>query len=217
MMAVSPVNAVNLTTTDVQNIIAAAATEANARGRTTSAIAIVDRVGNVLAVFDMAGALTQMTITTNRGIPVGNGLEQVQVTFTANGAAASPSTRLGAIAKAVTGAFLSSSTGNAFTTRTASQIVQEHFNPGENFSPSGPLFGVQFSQLPCSDLSTRFFTATGGGLTGEVSSTVGPKRSPLGLSADSGGLPLYKSGVLVGGIGVVSDATYSLDSWDSLG
>ena len=33
-----------------------------------------------------------------------------------------------AIAKAVTGAYLSSE-GNAFSTRTASQIVQEHFNP----------------------------------------------------------------------------------------
>ena len=38
-----------------------------------------------------------------------------------------------AIAKAVTGAYLSSE-GNAFSTRTASQIVQEHFNPREELS-----------------------------------------------------------------------------------
>ena len=57
---------------------------------------------------------------------------------------------LAAIAKAVTGAYLSSE-GNAFSSRTASQIVQEHFNPREDFQPAGPLFGVQFSQLACSD------------------------------------------------------------------
>ena len=39
---------------------------------------------------------------------------------------------LAAISKAGTGAFLSSQ-GNAFSTRTASQIIQEHYNPGENF------------------------------------------------------------------------------------
>ena len=59
-----------------------------------------------------------------------------------------------AIAKAVTGAYLSSE-GNAFSTRVASQIVQEHFNPGEEFQPAGPLFGVQFSSLACSDLIAR--------------------------------------------------------------
>ncbi len=41
-----------------------------------------------------------------------------------------------AIAKAVTGAYLSSE-GNAFSSRTASQIVQEHFNPREEFQPAG--------------------------------------------------------------------------------
>ena len=40
---------------------------------------------------------------------------------------------------------------------------------------------------------------------------VGPRRSPLGLAADPGGLPIYKNGVVVGGIGVISDGTYSLD------
>jgi len=204
------VRAQSLTVADVQQVIAAAAAEASARG-VNATIAVVDRVGNVLGVFDMpvGAGLRQMTVTSQKGIPVNNGLEQVQQTLTGLGLPGSPSTRLGAIAKAITGAYLSSG-GNAFTTRTASQIVQEHFNPGERYSPSGPLFGVQFSQLPCSDMSVRF-NATSGAPTGEISATVGPKRSPLGLSADPGGLPLYKSGVMVGGIGVESDAVYTVD------
>src|SRR3546814_2576642 len=42
-------------------------------------------------------------------------------------------------------------------------------------------------------------------------SLIGPKRSPLGLAADPGGLPLYKNGVLVGGIGVMGDGVYGSD------
>jgi hypothetical protein len=61
---------------------------------------------------------------------------------------------LAAISKAITGAYLSSH-GNAFSTRTAGQIVQEHFNPNESRQPSGPLFGVQFSQLTCSDVTRK--------------------------------------------------------------
>ncbi len=209
VLAVRPAMAQqSLTAAEVGQVIAAAAQEANARNQ-PAVIAVVDRVGNVLGLFRMTGAPTQTTVTTNRGITAGNGLEQVQVTFTSLGATTSPSANLAAIAKAVTGAYLSSG-GNAFGTRTASQIVQEHFNPGESFSPSGPLFGVQFSQLPCSDLSTRF--ATNAAVTGLVSATVGPKRSPLGLSADPGGLPLYKNGQVVGGIGVESDGIYTLDA-----
>lgn len=204
-----PVGAQNLTVADVGQIISAAAQEATARG-TPAVITVVDRVGNVLAVFQMTGAPARVSVTTNRGIASGNGLERIEdILAAAFGAAASPSGRLSSIAKAVTGAYLSSS-GNAFTTRTASQIIQEHFNPGEDFSPSGPLFGVQFTQLPCSDLSAR--QATAAAVTGLVSATAGPKRSPLGLSADPGGLPLYKNGQPVGGIGIESDGIYTLDA-----
>ena len=80
--------------------------------------------------------------------------------------------------------------------------MQEHFNPGELGQPSGPLFGVQFSNLACSDLNNRF-PANGFG--------AGPFRSPLGLSADPGGFPLYKQGTPVGGIGVIADGVYGFD------
>src|SRR5262249_29672806 len=151
--------------------------EAQARSRPAT-IAVVDRVGNVLTVFQMTGALPTFTISGGRGV-VG-GLEGVNVV---------PS-QFAAISKAITGAYLSSE-GNAFTTRTASQIVQQHFNPGEIGSPGGPLFGVQFSSLSCSDIA------------GASTGTAGPKSAPLGLSADPGGLPLYKNGTVVGGIGVI--------------
>jgi uncharacterized protein GlcG (DUF336 family) len=106
-----------------------------------------------------------------------------------------------AIAKAITGAYLSSE-GNAFSSRTASQIIQEHFNVGELHQPSGPLFGVQFSSLACSD----FIRPASGAAT-----TAGPHSTPLGLSADPGGFPLYKSGTPVGGVGVIADGVYGVD------
>lgn len=178
-----------LTVADVERTIAQAVAEADARGAPAT-IAVVDRVGNVLGVFRMTGAPTSVAIRSGSGAT--GGLENITVV---------PDT-VAAIAKAVTGAYLSSE-GNAFSTRTASQIVQQHFNPGERLAPGGPLFGVQFSQLPCSDLSGRF---AGG------APDAGPKRSPLGLAADPGGFPLYKAGTPVGGVGVIADGVYGVDA-----
>ena len=179
-----------LSAADVQLIIAQAVNEASARGARAT-IAVVDRVGNVLGVFRMNGAAPAITIFAPRGVVGGlNGLQYIPDT-------------MAAISKAITGAYLSSE-GNAFSTRTASQIVQEHFNPGELGQPSGPLFGVQFSNLPCSDLNNRFPVAENG-------FGAGPFRSPLGLAADAGGFPLYKKGTPVGGIGVIADGVYGFD------
>jgi uncharacterized protein GlcG (DUF336 family) len=182
-----------LTAADVEQVIAQAVAEAQARN-VAGTVAVVDRVGNVLGVFRMTGADPFVTVTSSAdgSAPIAGGLEQVNIV---------PDT-LAAIAKAVTGAYLSTE-GNAFTTRTASQIVQEHFNPGEINQPSGPLFGVQFSQLPCGDFVQRFAPGEQPG--------PGPHRSPLGLSADPGGLPLYKRGTAVGGVGFIGDGIYGLD------
>jgi uncharacterized protein GlcG (DUF336 family) len=189
----------SLTVADVQQVIAQAVAEAQARG-VNATIAVVDRVGNVLAVYRMGTAATRsVTITTTPGATsVSGGLEGIHLPT-----AVAPVNidHAAAIAKAITGAYLSSE-GNAFSSRTASQIVQEHFNPREQFQPAGPLFGVQFSQLACSDLM-RSFDGVGPG--------VGPQRSPLGLSADPGGFPLYKSGTVVGGVGVLADGFYTID------
>ena len=189
----------SLSVADVQRIIAQAVGEARARNL-PSTIAVVDRVGNVLAVFKMAGA--RDTVTTSKFISF-LGTDNPRSGVGAQGVTVPAG--FGAIAKAITGAYLSSG-GNAFSTRTASQIVQQHFPPAP-ITPgleSGPLFGVQFSSLPCSDFSSRFGAAGGAAL-------VGPKRSPLGLAADAGGFPLYKNGVIVGGVGISGDGDYAFD------
>jgi uncharacterized protein GlcG (DUF336 family) len=180
-ITVQAVDPAKLSESDVKTIIAQAVAQAEA-SNLKATIAVSDKEGNVLGVFEMTGAPATTVVGAGKcqGRPALEcGLENVSVPACA-----------AAISKAVTGAFLSSQ-GHAFSTRTASFIVQEHFPPGINFQPGGPLFGVQFSQLAvCSD--------------------VNPK-SPLGLSADPGGIPIYKNGLQVGGIGIEGDGKYALD------
>ena len=166
----------DLTPSEVQRLIAQAVSAAAQLNRPVT-VAVVDREGNVLGVFRMTNA--PATTLISGGGTAGRGLEGLSV----------PST-LAAISKAGTPAFFST-TGNAFTTRTASFIVQQHIPPGVDNRPGGPLYGVQFSQLPCSDIKKP-------GL-------------PLGLSADAGSMPIYRGGVAVGGIGIEGDGLYSLD------
>ncbi|MGZ8252359.1 MAG: heme-binding protein [Methylophilaceae bacterium] len=187
----------SLTAAETERIIAQAEQAASSPAINSPAtIAVVDRVGNVLGVYQMPGTSTTVTLRSGRfSTPPNQGLDGL------SGVAGTAA--LAAITKALTGAYLSSS-GNAFSTRTASFILQENFPPTviSPANPSGPLFGVQFSQLPCGDFVTR------GDL---IARTNGPKRSPLGLAGDPGGFPIYKNGVVVGGIGVISDGIYSLD------
>src|SRR6267142_5077632 len=168
--------ATNLTTDDVRRIIAQAVSAAVQIGHPVSVI-VTDREANFLGTFTMTGAPATTTIRSVGA--TGRGLEGTVVP-----------TALAATSKAGTGA-LFSTTGNAFSTRTAGFIIQEHFPPGVHFQSSGPLYGVQFSSLPCSDIKKP-------GL-------------PLGLSADSGGLPIYKDGVAVGGVGIEGDGLYTVD------
>ncbi|HEX3396275.1 MAG TPA: heme-binding protein [Steroidobacteraceae bacterium] len=193
-----------LTIADVEQIISQGVAEAAAR-HVNATIAVVDRVGNVLAVYRMGSAASRTVIIGSEFDAAGNallhsGLEGLRLPQGTGPLSALNIDGQAAIAKAITGAYLSSE-GNAFSSRTASQIIQEHFNPGVAGQPSGPLFGVQFSQLACSDFMSRSSGAPG----------VGPQPSPLGLSADPGGFPLYKSGTVVGGVGAIADGVYGLD------
>ena len=152
-----------LTTSDVQTIITQAVSAAAALNHPVT-VAVTDREGNVLGVFTMVGAfpLTQFRGgepgTTQIPSPI-TGFVPVGLDGTVVPA------KLAAISKAGT-ASLFSTTGNAFTSRTAGFIIQEHFPPGIDFRSGGPLYGVQFSSLPCSDIKMPAL--------------------PLGLSGDPG-------------------------------
>ncbi|MFA5940789.1 MAG: heme-binding protein [Sinimarinibacterium sp.] len=187
-------NPQRLEVADVRRIIAQGVAEANAQGRPATFV-VIDRVGNVLAAYRMTGAPAVINVTSGiderTGALIDGGLDNVGIV---------PS-ELGSLAKALTAMYFSSE-GNAFTSRTGGQVIQEHFNPGEPNTPGGALFGVQISQLPCSDISRRF---------NGVGPDPGPHRSAIGFGADPGGLPLYKAGVTVGSVGVIADGVYGVD------
>lgn len=187
-----------LTVADVQRIVAQGVAEAQAQNAEAT-LAVVDRVGNVLAVYRTGpqSVVLATELDEDGNAVISGGLEGIRLPVQGVPLAIDDQA---AIAKAITAAYLSSE-GNAFTTRTANQIVQNNFNPGELNQPGGPLFGVQFSQFACSDFTLRRAAAA----------DAGPKHSPLGLSADPGGLPLYKDGTAVGGVGVISDGVYGID------
>lgn len=172
----SPANA--LTGADVGAIVERAIARARQLG-VNATISVLDSEGNILGVVRMTDpAFAPDPGTSTIGAGGVGGLEGVTLP---SGVTAS--------SKAGTGAFLSTSAGNAFSTRTAGFIIQDHFPPGIEFRPSGPLFGVQFSSLPTSDIN----------------------RLPIGLSADPGGLPLHRGGEIVGGVGVELDGVYTVD------
>ncbi len=177
-----------LSTTEVQTIIAQAVSTAAQLNHPVT-VAVTDREGNVLGVFKMTGAPAS---TQFRG--GGPGPSQVPSPLTGFVPVGLDGTvvpaNLAAISKAGT-ASLFSTRGNAFTSRTAGFILQEHFPPGVDFRSGGPLYGVQFSSLPCSDIKMP-------GL-------------PLGLSGDPGSVPIYKNGEAVGGVGIEGDGLYTVD------
>ena len=182
----------SLTTSEVQTVVAQAVSASSALNRAVT-VAVTDKEGNVLGVFTMTGA---PATTQFRGGGPGPTLIPNPLTgFVATGLDGTVvPARLAAISKAGTAA-LFSTRGNAFTTRTASFIIQEHFPPGVDNRPGGPLYGVQFSSLPCSDIKLP-------GL-------------PLGLSGDSGSAPIYKNGEAVGGVGIEGDGVYTVDRFTS--
>ncbi len=170
--AVSSAHAQELTAADVQTIVTHAVTRA-AQISPKSVIAVTDREGNVLVVWNMRGGEpTQPEIAT-------------------------------AVSKAGTAAYLSSNE-NAFTSRTAGFIIQQHFPPGVRNTPPGPLVGVGLSNLFFSDINK--FRAPGSVIT--FSATPGLTIKPVfgsSLDGSPGGVPLYRNGKHIGAVGVTGD------------
>jgi len=183
-------DASKLTEDDVKKIISQAVAQADASGLKVT-IAVTDKEGNVLGVFKMNGSRNDITIGIGTRCAATNslsnprcGLEGIRL-----GPPVVPDgTVPAAISKAGTAGVLSTA-GGAFSPRIANFLLQEHIPPGIEGAASGPLFGVQFSQLLCSDVNPSL---------------------PLGLAADPGGIALYKNGQPVGGVGVEGDGKYSL-------
>lgn len=164
-----------LTAADVQRIINQASSRAAAIGQ-DSTIAVVDREGNVLVVWAVDGAATPQQIGD-------------------------------AVSRAGTGCFLNSNQ-NALTTRSANFLVQENFPPGIRNRNNGPLTGVNFSHLPYSDVNRFRAPPFPDYTTLPAFPSIASLGAPIqftSLSGFCGGLPLYKQGILVGGVGVVGD------------
>jgi uncharacterized protein GlcG (DUF336 family) len=198
----APAGPTTLTAADVQLIIAQAVAKAQQIGFLAT-IAVLDQEGNVLGVFKMNGARSDVRLGginlagQPTAAPDPNGLDGVTLPLAPGLGIFSDGAALAAMSKAGTAAFFSTQ-GSAISTRTASAIVQENFPVGISSQAGGPLFGVQFSSLPCSD--------TRNPLVNQL------PNLPIGLSADSGGLPIYKNGLAVGGIGVEGNGLYTFDA-----
>jgi len=141
-------------------------------------IAVADREGYILAVWAVDGDTT-------------NDLAKLNI--------------LDAATKAGTASFLSSDQ-HAFTSRTAGFIVQQNFPPRIRNRSTGPLVGVNFSNQSFSDVN-RFKNPNSG--RDPASTESGTNGDPLpgpaavsGLAGSPGGVPLFRDGKLIGGVGV---------------
>lgn len=177
-----------LTSSEVRSVVREAAESVDAN---TLVIAVTDRAGNVLAVFRKPGA--SLMVMGNFGVVVdANEL---------------------AVSLARTASFFSNNQA-PLSSRTVRFISGIHFPPGVSFTANGALYGIENTNRGC-PLNVTF-------LPGQA---VPPARSIDGTSTglgvatgkadildsdptavNSGGVPLFKNGQLVGGIGVAGAA-----------
>jgi uncharacterized protein GlcG (DUF336 family) len=173
-----------LTAADVQSVVQNAAASVNS---STMVIAVTDRVGNILAVYRKPDA---------PALSVGNFSALVD-------------TNELAVALARTGAFFSNSQA-PLSSRTVRFISGTHFPLGVSFVDNGALYGIENTNRGCS-FNTTFIpgqavppatlidgTTPGLGIiTGKVDVNDSDQSA-----VNSGGVPLFKNGILVGGVGV---------------
>ncbi|MBV9622552.1 MAG: heme-binding protein [Acidobacteria bacterium] len=155
-------------------------------------VAVVDRLGNILALFRTAGVAANATATGNFGQTVA--AEEL------------------AVALARTAAFFSNDQA-PLSSRTVRFISGIHFPPGVAFTPNADLYGIENTNRGCL-LSTNFLP----GQAFPPARSIDGTRPGLGIitgkadlldskpfAVNPGGIPLFNGGV-VGGVGVVSIA-----------
>lgn len=182
----TPTPTPTLSAPDVDAIVRAAVTSVSP---TTMVVAVVDRAGNVLAVWRKPDATA--TFAGNFGMQV--------------------NTNDLAVGLARTGAFFSNNQA-PLTSRTIRFISGIHFPPGVSDAGNADLYGIENTNRGCilsSELESHGIhpsRALGGGTgTGVITGKADTNDSDPN-AVNPGGIPIYKGTVLVGGIGVTGVA-----------
>jgi uncharacterized protein GlcG (DUF336 family) len=172
-----------LSASEVQTVVEQAAASVNA----PMVIAVTDRQGHILAVFLKPGA--PVTTTANFGMSA--------LTYEV------------AIALARTASFFSNSQA-PLSSRTVRYISGIHFPPGISFTGNAALYGIENTNRGC-PFNTEFIP----GKEVPPSRSLDGSKPGLGIltgkadlndsdpnAVNPGGVPLFKHGILVGGVGV---------------
>ena len=177
----APLPASRLTAAEVAQIVERAARAANDN---TMVIAVVDRAGRVLGLFKKANAPATYTTT--------------------NGQTFSPEAV--AVALARTAAFFSHDQA-PLSSRTVRYISGRHFPPGVQNTPNGALWGIEHTNRGFvrkdepAGLVLPDFTGWLKPLVGMVTGKADLADTDA-TAVNPGGVPIYKNGHCVGGIGV---------------
>jgi uncharacterized protein GlcG (DUF336 family) len=180
---VTPTPVPALSAMDVQNVVQAAAEAADTN---TMVIAVVDRGGIVLAVYRKPGA---------GATGVGNFGATVDVNDLA-------------VALARTAAYFSNDAA-PLSSRTVRFISGIHFPPGVTNAGNAALYGIENTNRGCT-LSTNYIptksvqpslSLSGGTGLGIITGKANPDDSDPN-AVNPGGVPIFRSGVVVGGVGV---------------
>lgn len=179
-----PANAVVLTATDVAAVVEAAASAVNDDGMV---IAVTNRQGNILAVYSKPAA--PATSPANFGMQA--------------------DTREVAVALARTAGFFSNDQA-PLSSRTVRFISGIHFPPGIAYTANAPLYGIENTNRGC-----PFDADYLPGQAFPPARSIDGLRPGLGIltgkadlndsdpnAVNPGGVPLFKQGVMVGGVGV---------------